>query len=103
MFDQVLAGAGILYQQMFHERYKTLETCFYMFLGAAPSVAVLAHIQQVSKKSFTLFHSCSMATSKTPSLSKQLYKSSFIDGGFALQRILVAWEIRFFTSSWTVM
>lgn len=52
MFDQVLAGAGILYQQMFHERYKTLETCFYMFLGAAPSVAVLAHIQQVSKKSF---------------------------------------------------
>uniref|UniRef100_A0A1B6LPD0 Monocyte to macrophage differentiation protein n=1 Tax=Graphocephala atropunctata TaxID=36148 RepID=A0A1B6LPD0_9HEMI len=41
----VLAAAGILYQQMFHERYKTLETCFYIFLGAAPSLAVLAHIE----------------------------------------------------------
>ncbi|KAG8296421.1 hypothetical protein J6590_057533 [Homalodisca vitripennis] len=42
---EVLAAAGILYQQMFHERYKTLETCFYIFLGAAPSLAVLAHIE----------------------------------------------------------
>lgn len=37
----VLALLGILYQQVFHERYKSLETFFYLFLGVAPSIAVI--------------------------------------------------------------
>lgn len=40
----VLAFLGILYQQIFHERYKTLETLFYLFLGVAPSLAVINKI-----------------------------------------------------------
>lgn len=37
----VLAFLGILYQQVFHEKYKSLETFFYLFMGVAPSVAVI--------------------------------------------------------------
>lgn len=36
-----MAGLGILYQQLFHERYKRLETCFYVLMGLGPSVAVV--------------------------------------------------------------
>ncbi len=36
----VLAMAGIIYQQVFHERYKTLETLFYLFIALAPAYAV---------------------------------------------------------------
>lgn len=46
----VLALCGILYQQIFHERYKSLETCFYLFLGVAPSIAVF---NQVSAMEFS--------------------------------------------------
>lgn len=37
----VLAVIGILYQQIFHERYKLLETCLYLIIGILPSLAVI--------------------------------------------------------------
>ncbi|XP_063862223.1 monocyte to macrophage differentiation factor 2-like isoform X1 [Scylla paramamosain] len=37
----VLAVVGILYQQMFHERFKMLETVFYLVIGIMPSMAVM--------------------------------------------------------------
>lgn len=36
----VLAFCGISYQQIFHERYKKLETFFYIFMGVAPALTV---------------------------------------------------------------
>ncbi|XP_069683533.1 monocyte to macrophage differentiation factor 2 [Periplaneta americana] len=38
----VLASLGILYQQLFHERYKCLETFFYLFMGIVPSLAIIS-------------------------------------------------------------
>nr|CAD7401299.1 unnamed protein product [Timema poppensis] len=38
----VLASLGILYQQIFHERFKCLETFFYLFMGIMPSLAFLS-------------------------------------------------------------
>ncbi|EEB16613.1 monocyte to macrophage differentiation protein, putative [Pediculus humanus corporis] len=37
----VLAFCGISYQQIFHEKYKRLETFFYVFMGVAPALVVL--------------------------------------------------------------
>ena len=37
----LLALLGITYQQLFHERYKALETLFYVIIATLPSVAVL--------------------------------------------------------------
>lgn len=37
----VLAVAGILYQQVFHERFKMLETVFYLVIGILPALAVV--------------------------------------------------------------
>ncbi|KAL0279279.1 UNVERIFIED_CONTAM: hypothetical protein PYX00_000874 [Menopon gallinae] len=37
----VLAFFGIVYQQIFHERYKKLETFFYCFMGTAPGLTIL--------------------------------------------------------------
>lgn len=37
----IMAILGILYQQIFHERYKMLETIFYVVMGIGPSVAIL--------------------------------------------------------------
>ena len=37
----MLAVVGILYQQMFHERFKMLETVFYLVIGIMPSMAVM--------------------------------------------------------------
>jgi len=37
----LLALLGITYQQLFHERYKALETIFYVIIATLPSVAVL--------------------------------------------------------------
>lgn len=34
----LLAAGGILYQQLFHERYKCLETCLYLVMGIGPAV-----------------------------------------------------------------
>uniref|UniRef100_A0A1B6CC29 Monocyte to macrophage differentiation factor 2 n=1 Tax=Clastoptera arizonana TaxID=38151 RepID=A0A1B6CC29_9HEMI len=49
----LLALLGILYQQVFHERFKTLETCFYLFLGVAPSIAVIMNISMVEFSGMT--------------------------------------------------
>lgn len=40
----VLAFCGILYQQLFHERYKTLETVFYCFMAIAPALAIIPEV-----------------------------------------------------------
>lgn len=40
-FVWVLATFGIVYQQLFHEKYKALETCFYVLIALLPSLAVL--------------------------------------------------------------
>jgi len=37
----IMAIMGILYQQIFHEKYKMLETIFYVVMGIGPSVAIL--------------------------------------------------------------
>ncbi|CAH0564063.1 unnamed protein product [Brassicogethes aeneus] len=37
----VMAFLGIVYQQTFHEKYKTLETLFYLFMGIGPSLTIL--------------------------------------------------------------
>ncbi|XP_037941040.1 monocyte to macrophage differentiation factor 2 [Teleopsis dalmanni] len=37
----LLAAIGITYQQIFHERYKCLETCCYVLMGLGPALAVL--------------------------------------------------------------
>lgn len=36
----VFACLGIVYQHLYHERYKWLETCLYLLLGLLPSVAI---------------------------------------------------------------
>ncbi|XP_071443447.1 monocyte to macrophage differentiation factor 2 isoform X2 [Hetaerina americana] len=38
----LLASLGILYQQLYHEQYKWLETLFYLVMGIAPSIAILS-------------------------------------------------------------
>ncbi|KAL9700338.1 hypothetical protein quinque_003779 [Culex quinquefasciatus] len=37
----VLAIMGIIYQQMFHERFKSLETFFYLVIGLGPSLVII--------------------------------------------------------------
>lgn len=39
-----LAVAGILYQQIFHEKYKMLETIFYLIMGIAPILPILSEV-----------------------------------------------------------
>lgn len=36
----IMALLGIIYQQLFHERFKWLETLLYIVMGLAPSAAV---------------------------------------------------------------
>ncbi|XP_012263087.1 monocyte to macrophage differentiation factor isoform X2 [Athalia rosae] len=43
----IMAMLGILYQQVFHERYKMLETIFYLFMGIGPSIAII-NITEIS-------------------------------------------------------
>lgn len=37
----MLAVVGIVYQQVFHERFKMLETVFYLVIGILPALAVM--------------------------------------------------------------
>ncbi|KAK1137109.1 hypothetical protein K0M31_001636 [Melipona bicolor] len=37
----IMAILGIVYQQIFHERYKMLETIFYVIIGIGPSYAII--------------------------------------------------------------
>ena len=43
----ILASMGILYQQMFHEKYKWLETTIYVTVALAPSLAVFEMVRVV--------------------------------------------------------
>ncbi|KAM7350224.1 monocyte to macrophage differentiation factor [Cochliomyia hominivorax] len=36
----LMAASGIAYQQIFHERFKCLETCFYILMGLGPALVV---------------------------------------------------------------
>lgn len=40
----LLAALGITYQQVFHEKYKTLETLFYCFMGLFPAVPIITEV-----------------------------------------------------------
>ena len=42
----ILATLGIIYQQIFHERYKWLETTIYMTVALAPSLAVFEMVSE---------------------------------------------------------
>ena len=44
-FIWYLATAGIIYQQVFHEQYKMLETIFYVSIGLFPALAVLEMVR----------------------------------------------------------
>ena len=50
----LLALLGITYQQLFHEKYKALETTFYVLIATLPSLAVLEMVRfyYVHVKSF---------------------------------------------------
>jgi monocyte to macrophage differentiation protein len=43
MFAIVWIGAflGIIYQMVFHEKYKILEIVFYLIIGVCPSIVVI--------------------------------------------------------------
>ena len=43
----ILASMGILYQQMFHEKYKWLETTIYVTVALAPSLAVFEMVRVI--------------------------------------------------------
>ncbi|XP_065165438.1 monocyte to macrophage differentiation factor 2 isoform X2 [Atheta coriaria] len=40
----IFALLGIVYQQTFHEQYKCLETCLYLFIGIMPAVAIFSEV-----------------------------------------------------------
>ncbi|KRT80747.1 hypothetical protein AMK59_5789, partial [Oryctes borbonicus] len=40
-FIWLLAFLGITYQQAFHEKYKSLETCFYLVMGIFPALPII--------------------------------------------------------------
>ncbi|XP_026473106.1 monocyte to macrophage differentiation factor-like isoform X2 [Ctenocephalides felis] len=44
----LLAALGILYQQIFHERYKTFETLLYLIMGVGPSIVILLSDHELS-------------------------------------------------------
>lgn len=39
----VLAALGIMYQQLYHEKFKTLETIFYVIMGLGPSTVIMLY------------------------------------------------------------
>ena len=45
----VFAMFGIVYQQLFHERYKTVETTFYVLIAVMPSLAVHEMVSEWSE------------------------------------------------------
>ena len=51
----VLAVLGILYQQMFHEMFKMVDTIFYVVIGVAPSLAVVEMVSS-SEAHFKCIH-----------------------------------------------
>lgn len=41
----LLAFLGIAYQQIFHERYKMLETIFYLIMGIGPALPIISEVK----------------------------------------------------------
>jgi channel protein (hemolysin III family) len=37
----IMAILGITYQILYHERYKWLETCFYVIVGVFPAIVIV--------------------------------------------------------------
>ncbi|KAF2346614.1 AdipoR/hemolysin-III-related [Trinorchestia longiramus] len=57
----VLAVLGILYQQVFHEMFKMVDTVFYVLIGVMPSLAVVEMVSSTSQFSSRLEYSrCSI-------------------------------------------
>lgn len=48
-----LAFMGITYQQIFHEKYKMLETIFYLIMGIGPICPVLSEVRNENKLTFS--------------------------------------------------
>ena len=46
------ASLGIIYQQLFHERFKLLETTFYILIGVLPSLVVYEMVSKDRKRNF---------------------------------------------------
>lgn len=44
-FVWLLAILGITYQQTFHEKYKCLETIFYLIMGIGPSLFIICEVK----------------------------------------------------------
>jgi predicted membrane channel-forming protein YqfA (hemolysin III family) len=36
-----MAISGITYQNLYHEKYKWLETCFYVIVGVIPGIVII--------------------------------------------------------------
>lgn len=45
-----MAILGITYQSLYHERYKWLETCFYVVVGVFPAVAIIDMVSEERSK-----------------------------------------------------
>jgi monocyte-to-macrophage differentiation protein len=55
-FVWFLAVLGIIYQQTFHERYKSLETCFYLVMGIGPGLLVISEVRPPLVRSLVKSH-----------------------------------------------
>ncbi|OAD55600.1 Monocyte to macrophage differentiation factor 2 [Eufriesea mexicana] len=64
----IMAILGILYQQIFHERYKMLETIFYLLIGVGPSIAIINvynYYNIIELKMGGLFYICGLVFFKS--------------------------------------
>lgn len=58
-----MAMAGLVYQQLFHERYKLVDTLVYVLIALTPSLAVLEMVIEISSLSCSsVAHICSKIT-----------------------------------------
>lgn len=51
----LMAVMGIVYQQAFHEKYKTLETLFYVFMGVFPALPIVTEVSTMTFLSIPAF------------------------------------------------
>ena len=52
----ILACLGIIYQQLFHEKYKWLETTIYLTVALAPAIAVYEMVKILKFKVYLILH-----------------------------------------------
>lgn len=52
----IMAVIGIAYQHIFHERYKMLETIFYLIIGVGPSLAIVRTVRNYFRMYEYMFH-----------------------------------------------